>query len=258
VDCEQIRENIDAYALGAASADEATAVEEHAGSCIGCWNELKKARQAAAMLPLASAIEQPPAHLGERIMSAAAREEKPRRAPLSIFSGGKGAWPAAASGFGMAAAAAVVFAIFMQAQVDDLQHDRTQLQSEVSEQGGIIRVAAASDVQTVSLVSMADEPATQGAAPGGEYLWSRSQGKGVIFCYNLPALHEDEVYQAWYATETEPISAGTFEPEDGGCEHLMEPVIADISATGVGLSREKSPGSPRPSGRWLIFAVFGD
>jgi hypothetical protein len=161
----------------------------------------------------------------------------------------------------VAGAAALVFAVFLQAQVDDLQGDRDQLRSQVASQGNIIGVATASDVVTVSLVSLTTdgtEPAATGISePGGEYLWSRSQGKGVIFCHNLPELPEGEVYQAWYATEVEPVAAGTFTPEDGGCQHLMQPVIADISATGVGLSREKDGGSQRPSGRWLIFGSFG-
>jgi hypothetical protein len=102
----------------------------------------------------------------------------------------------------------------------------------------------------------AEPAATDAAQPGAEYLWSGSQRKGVILCRNLPALSGGEVYQAWYITETEPIAAGTFTTHDGGCQHLMKPVVADISATGVGLSREKGGGSQRPSGRWLMFASF--
>jgi hypothetical protein len=108
----------------------------------------------------------------------------------------------------------------------------------------------------VSTGATADPAATQAVQAGAEYLWSRSQGKGVIFCHDMPALSGDEVYQAWYLTESEPIPAGTFNPDDGGCQHLMKPVVADISATGVGLTREKNGGSQRPSDRWLMWVSF--
>jgi hypothetical protein len=259
VNCEQIRETLDAYAVGAAAPTEAKAVEEHVAGCIGCWDELKKSQRAAGLLALSSSIQPPPPRLGERLMTAAGVGERRRLSLSGLFSGRSAGWPAAAGAFGLAGAAALVFAVFLQAQVDDLQQDRDLLRSEVTNQGSIIGVATASDVRTVSMVSTASDtqPAATGASePWGEYLWSRSHGKGVIFCHNLPDLPEGEVYQAWYATETEPVAAGTFTPEDGGCHHLMQPIVADISATGVGLSREKSGGSQRPTGRWLIFAPF--
>jgi hypothetical protein len=259
VDCEQVREMIDAYALGAASPDEAKAVEEHVAGCIACWDELRKSQSAAGMLALSSPIQAPPPQLRDRILTNAGKKD---RTPIFIgeFLRGRGSvWPAATGMLGSAAAAVLVFAVFLQAQVDDLQGDRDQLQHQVSEQGNILSVASASDVFTVSLVSMPEDsgPATtQAAQPGGEYLWSRSQQKGVIFCYNLPALSGGEVYQAWYITGAEPVDAGTFTPVDGQCQHLMKPVVADISETGVGLTREKNGGSQKPSGRWLIFALF--
>jgi hypothetical protein len=36
----------------------------------------------------------------------------------------------------------------------------------------------------------------------------------------------------------------------------MKPVAAVADVTGVGVTREKSGGSQRPSGSWLIFAPF--
>jgi hypothetical protein len=261
VDCENIRELLDAYALGATDAAENKAVEEHIAECVSCWDELATAQRTAALLPLTMTMQEPPARLREKVVTAAQRETNPKPALNLIIGGRSFAWPAAAGAFATAAAAVLVFAVFLQVQVDDLQGDRDQLQATVEDQGDILGVAAASDVQTLSMVAPVEPRTTEDEAeeePGGEYIWSRSQGKGVIFCHGLPSLDKGWVYQAWYVTETEPVDAGTFTVEDGTCQHLMEPLIADISATGVGLSREKGAGSARPSGRWLIFAAFGD
>jgi hypothetical protein len=263
VDCENVRELLDAYALGATDEAENKAVEEHIAECVRCWDELATAQRAAALIPLTMPMQEPPARLRERIVTTAQRETSPRPS-LNLIIGGKSlAWPAAAGAFATAAAAVLVFAVFLQVQVDDLQGDRNQLEARVEDQGDILGVATASDVQTVSMVAPAPaapaEPQTTGEdEPGGEYLWSRSQDKGVIICHDLPRLDEGWVYQAWYVTDTEPVDAGTFTVDDGSCQHLMEPLIADIPTTGVGLSREKGAGSARPSGRWLIFASFGD
>ena len=46
MDCDQVGELLDAYALGAAEADEAAALEEHVADCVRCWSSsMKPSRQ---------------------------------------------------------------------------------------------------------------------------------------------------------------------------------------------------------------------
>jgi anti-sigma factor RsiW len=42
INCEQVQEMLDAYALGAAEAADASAIEEHVGDCVRCWEELTR------------------------------------------------------------------------------------------------------------------------------------------------------------------------------------------------------------------------
>ena len=40
VDCQQVAEMLDAYALGALGAEEVRAVEAHVADCVSCWEEV--------------------------------------------------------------------------------------------------------------------------------------------------------------------------------------------------------------------------
>jgi hypothetical protein len=262
LDCQQVAEVIDAYALGALSAEEARAVDEHVEGCVACWGLLREAEETAALVALTAPMKPAPNWLGQRIISEASRTAKRKKGEdAGILSRMPISWPAATGIFGTAAAAVLVFAFSLQLQVDDLEEDNDQIQQQFASTqasfGDIIRVATAEDSEAHEME--ASEPAPSGAeAPEGEYRWSRTEGMGVIFCRDLPEIPEDQVYQAWYDTEPDPISAGTFEAHEGDCFHLMQPVVLVSQATGVGVTREREGGSDKPSGRWLIFTDLED
>lgn len=46
--------------------------------------------------------------------------------------------------------------------------------------------------------------------------WSESVAKAVVVTHDLPELESDQVYQAWFVRGETPVSAGTFEPGEGG------------------------------------------
>jgi len=259
MDCQEIREILDAYALGAADAREAKAVERHVADCVRCWDELTKAQRTAALLALTAPMHEAPASLEARLMSAARGAARPGFSPAGSFGGVRIGWPATAGSVGLVGAAALVFAVFLQAQVNDLEGDRDTLEDRVVALGSITRVATAPDVRTISFEEVTDTTTTGPFSGDADYRWSRDEGKGVIFCDSMPLLPEGEVYEAWYVTLSEPVPAGTFTPDDaGGCLHLMEPEWQVAAATGVGITHEKAGGARRPTGDWLVLAQFED
>ncbi len=253
MDCQQVGDLLDAYALGALGKADAAPLEEHVADCVRCWEELTKAQQTAAMLALSIPMERPPASLGEEILARARRERAARSRVPGFLRRVRLGWPAAAA-LSAAGAAALVFAAFLQFQMNDLRDEKDDLAREVhvasrqlDDQAQILTVATASDLRRIPM-----RPVSSDA--WGEYHWSPSTGKGFIVCYHMPPLQQDEVYQAWFSTDSDPVSAGTFAPQDGTCQYLMEPAVTNFQPTGVGVSREKSGGSAKPSGTWLIFA----
>ena len=259
MDCQEIREILDAYALGAADAREAKAVERHVADCVRCWDELTKAQRTAALLALTAPMQEAPASLETRIMSAARGAARAGFSPAGSFGGVRIGWPATAGSVGLVGAAALVFAVFLQAQVNDLEGDRDTLEDRVVALGSITRVATAEDVQTISFEEVTRPSITETFSGNADYRWSTEEGIGVIFCHGMGAPSGGKVYQAWYVTETEPVPAGTFTPDsDGGCLHLMEPEWQVAAATGVGITHENAGGARRPTGDWLVLAELED
>lgn len=70
--CDDVRERIDARALGALEPEEAAAVDEHVVGCRDCAASLDEARRVVELLPLAAPLHEPPAALRDRVLAAAA------------------------------------------------------------------------------------------------------------------------------------------------------------------------------------------
>jgi hypothetical protein len=215
MDCEQVGELLDAYALGAAEADEAARLEEHVADCVRCWSSLNEAQRTAAAIALSTAFQRAPASLRNRILAETERGERlgvPKLMQLL-----RRLWPVGAGIVTAAAVASLTFAFFLQAEVDDLRDENDQLEAQVedademlNEQRQLMAILAAPDVQQVRLD--ATDPTT---SAGAVYQWSRSAGTGALLCNNLPALQEGQEYKVWFLTQDHSYAAGSFQTWDG-------------------------------------------
>jgi hypothetical protein len=82
VRCEQIRDLLEAYALGALEEDERQAVERHLATCSDCRAVAAELRETAHTLPLAlgaASSARPPTSLKRRVLQATMREPRPAR-----------------------------------------------------------------------------------------------------------------------------------------------------------------------------------
>lgn len=247
MDCDQVAEILDAYTLGASDADEVRGLDEHVSDCIRCWESLNKAQQAAAMLALAIPLEYAPEGLEERIMSAAARGVTPSISVPSVglLSRFRLGWPTAAGVFGAAGVAALVFAAALQVQLSDLRTENDHLEAIVAVEEETVDnmqeimtvFLRASDLETRSFDSMVSE-ATEASVT---YSWSQQLQSGFILCDSLPTLPEGQMYQAWFATDGAPQSAGHFTARDGSCSLPLG--LDGTVLTGVGITVEPEGGS---------------
>lgn len=262
MDCEQVRELLDAYALGAAEGDEAAGLEGHVADCIRCWEELTKSQQTAAMLALAIPIQSPPEYLEGRVMKQAEVQRRPA-APAGagggFFSRLRVGWPATAGALAVASVAALAFAALLQVQLTDLRDDKEGLEAQVqadsqvlSDMQEIMTVAFSDDLSTTELAAVS----TAGISGSALYGWSRKHLSGFIICQDLPPLEEDQVFQAWFHAGENVVNAGTFRSEDGTC-HLPVELSSSMPLSGFGISIEPEGGSARPSSGWLMYADFG-
>lgn len=256
--CQEIMELLDAYALGAADKAEADAVERHVADCVRCWDELNGAQRAAALLALSLPIQQAPDALRERIMATAQREMQPagsQGAWRGIRRRFRFGWPLAAQAMGLASVAALAFAGFLQVQMNDLRDEKSRLASDLQvasrqmqQTSNVLRVVSANDVKQVSMTA----PLQTGAS--GVYKWSTQSHMGLILCRDLPPLGAGEVYEAWFTTNGQPVSGGTFATSDGTCQYPMDFTVVSQWPEGIGVSREPVNGSQTPTGQWLLYA----
>ena len=255
MDCEQVKELLDAYALGAADAAEAAAIKEHAADCVRCWSSLDEAQRVAASLALSTVLQKAPPSLRSRVVA----ETERRRWTVLAFAPNRlrGLWPAATGVLAAGAVAALAFALVLQAEVNDLRGDRDRLTADVQNAGGVLTeqrqlmaVLAAPDAQQINL-----QPADPGSEALAVYYWSRSTRTGALLSNNLPPLHEGQVYHAWLLTSDDVYDAGSFEAWNGVGQLSMD--IKDVPGrpAGIGVSIEDAAGAEKPR-EMFLFAEF--
>ncbi|MDO8614667.1 MAG: anti-sigma factor [Dehalococcoidia bacterium] len=259
MNCAEVGEILDAYALGAAEKAEADSVERHISDCVRCWEELNRAQRATALLALAIPMRQAPQRVQESILAQIAREGRP------ASGGGPGLlqrfrlnWQMAAGALGAAGVAALAFAAFLQMQVSDLRDERSDLAGQVQaadaavqQQQQLLAVLTASDAQQVT---MKGDSLNSDASV--VYNWSRAARKGFLACNGLPPLAEDQVYQVWFSWDDTAQSLGTFRSGDGTCQLPMDLKLVQSPPKGIGVTAEQAGGSEQPSSKWLLYAHF--
>jgi FtsZ-binding cell division protein ZapB len=272
MDCEHVRELLDGYALGAASREEADAVERHIADCLGCWEELGKSQQTAALLAISVPIRPAPPHLEQRVLARIERErvgvrEEPRPSFWERF---RISWPATAGALGAASVAAILFSSFLQMQVSDLENENNELRADLSsttfslerqlsqtdsqleEQQTIFQVLADNDAREVRAESRGDNEGSF------DYVWSPDTGKGYVLCSSLPILTPGKVYQLWVTTPAVDYPVASFRTSDGTCQIAIDLTIFG-EAAGLGISIEDTPGGvDKPEDKWELYVRFDD
>jgi len=211
MDCEQVKELLDAYVLGAAEPEEAAALEEHMEDCARCWPTFNEAQRAAASIALSANLQRAPESLRQSILAEIERMHYPARPRL--LERLRGLWPAGVGLLAATAAATLAFALFLQAEVSDLRGEKDQLAAQIesadarlTEQQQVMAVLAASDMQHIHL-----QPTDPTSSAAAVYHWSGAAKAGAILCNNLPPLQEGQVYQVWFLTESGSYPAGRFQ-----------------------------------------------
>jgi Anti-sigma-K factor rskA, C-terminal/Putative zinc-finger len=260
VKCEETKDLLDAYALGAVDQDEAYQLEGHVADCLDCWEELNKSRRTAALLSLSVPLKRAPDHLRRRIMSQAQLEEA-RDERRVLFPRLRLNWRSAVGALGTAAVAALLFSSVLQVQVIGLRDDNSQISqqlnaasTELDQQRQIVAILSASDSQKIPM-----DAASARSQAESVYNWSRDTDAGFVVCDNFPALPAGQVYQVWFTTTGRAEPVVSFVPnEDGGCQIPLDLSRVNSRTEGIGISIEPEGGRSRPSRGWFAFASFNE
>lgn len=255
MDCDQVKEILDAYVLGAADREEARGLEEHVADCLACWDQLSQAQQVAASLALGVPLERASPRLRERVL-ASVRTSPRRPSPrLPAIGGFRRLWPAGVSALG---SAAVALAILLFLRMDNLGDENEQLRSQVvaaSQLTDQLRqmeaVRSAPDVKSVALQAQPWAPEVVAS-----FYWSEVTSRGALVCSKLAPLEPGQVYQLWLLFDGQAISAGTFTPWQGIGYLIFDLGPLTEHPDAVGVSVEPLGGSRTPSSEMILLAPF--
>ena len=258
--CDETKDLLDAYALGAVDQDEAYRLEGHVADCLDCWEELNKSRRTAALLSLSVPIRPAPDHLRRRIM-ARAQIDDTRGERRTLLPRLRPTWRSAVGALGVAAVGTLFFASLLQVQVTGLRGDKNEIaqqltaaSTELEQQRQIVAVLSASDSEKLPM----DAAALRSQAES-VYNWSRDSAAGFIVCNDFPALEAGQVYQVWFTTTGRVEPVATFVPyADGGCQIPMDMSRIEWRPDGIGISIEPEGGSSSPSRGWFAYASFNE
>lgn len=218
------------YVLDALDDEERIAFESHLLGCAECRRQVAELDPGVEALARSTAEPPPPAMKAE-VMAAVDAErgdgggERPQsevtpirlRAPMVV-----------ASLVAVAAALAIVFG------VGPGSSDPSQ---------SIDSILAAADRSVVEIDS--------DVAAFVELVYVPDEQSGVFLANGMDPLPEGRTYQLWLIDTEGPVSAGTFEPDEGGAARVLLDGEIRPGLT-LGLTMEPSGGSPAPTGDILL------
>jgi hypothetical protein len=256
LDCEPVREDIEAYALGALDAFSTRRLEAHLRTCASCRDLVRAYALTVDQIALSTPIARAPARLKERVLGSVGAF-RPTVTPATLVRTSRW-WAAAAVLFLAFGIGAVVWAFTLSAQVNDLKRDNAALaqlsQSDAEDRTRLLQVQAdvnnAKSQQRAMEAVIADQQALirlaldpdliptemlgTTVAPQAycRYVWSSSQSMGALNCQNVPSISFALTYQLWAVRGERVISFGTFTPRSDGTASLLYKPTGDGSGLG--------------------------
>lgn len=258
--CDELRDLLPAYALGAVTPDEAARVEALLLDCPEGAAELPE--YAALLGDLALTVEpvRPPAALFDQIMTAAsapapfaaATQTPVLRLPVAPVQAAK---PSASSRRGfpvritLIAAAAAALLILSNAywlgQLGSLRTERDRLDA-------VLSALDSGSAQRISLLSAEN-------VVYARVIYDPASGSAVLFSEALPPLPADRTYQLWLLNDADVTSVGIFGGEADGVAQVLPPSLVIPQSATFAISVEPLGGSTSPTTDPIAFgSAAGD
>jgi anti-sigma-K factor RskA len=234
-------------AIGAATAEEESALHEHLGSCVSCRRARDEYSEAAALMAKDLEPVAPPRDVRERVFE----EVSPADAgeDRAVF----GRW-------WLATAATLFLALWGWREIGirvAREHVRSQ-QAEIARLGDENRVLELQRQKLAAAVASLAAPQTQSIALTGAKMSPSASARvfmdpdkhrAVVVFANLPECPNDKSYQLWMirGDQPKPQSAGVFDVTKGNATITIEnlPVMTEIK--GLAVTMEPRGGVEQPT-----------
>lgn len=238
MNCDELKESYEIYALGIAEEPERSEIAAHLGrGCVDCVAGMRKAMELVTMIGATAPAQQPSRFLRRRVVNLAQTERRVWR------------WQ-----FAMGVLTLALLAVVAHSLNDNrrLGLALTSLRQELRlsrESNGRVQTELSSARQVLEFLrSPETRQVTFGAGPKGRVFLN--PGRGVLLlASNLPALAQGKTYEFWLIPKGKsPLPAGLFESNVAGEAVHAAPNAASVEhLAAVAVSVEPSGGSPQPT-----------
>jgi hypothetical protein len=245
MNCEQLREHYELYAIGLAEEPERSEIREHLNrGCEVCMAELKQARELAALIEGSTVLAEPSPKLRRRILASAGVE--PRRL---------GWW---APFWAVAAICAIFAAGFFNSREKELGNQLLGARAQVRQQTiELTRLNEAFAILSGPDTTEASFGGSQPQPPKGKVYVNPSQGV-LLMASNLPPARSGKIYELWIVPKKGmPVPAGLFQSGMEGTALYVRRGPVDMNATGaVAVTLENEGGAAQPTLPLVIVAAI--
>jgi anti-sigma-K factor RskA len=255
MNCENLREHYDLYALGIAEEPERGEIRAHLErGCDDCMAGVRRSLEIAAVIGASAPQAPAPSQLRRRILASIGASDA---ADVQARHGRPSRWlPAWAAG--LAAAALLVIALYFAMNSRRYEQEAARLRTEMASQAAqISRLTEAFAILSGPRTTEASFGGAQPRPPQGKVFLNPSRGV-LLIASNLPRTPADKIYEMWIipkAKGAKPLPAGLFQSQDDGNAMHVQPGRVDIaSAAAVAVTVENQAGADQPTTTPLIVA----
>ena len=239
MNCDELREVYELYALGVLENPERNEIDEHLGrGCQSCAAGMKRAIETNAILGTLPPSAQPSPRLRQRLMAAIGYEP---RGSFAFLGGWAGAWAAAA--------AVLLIAVAMKTQENSrnvaLLAEARQDLSGVGRDAARLREAMTflNEPETLVLIKGSSVP-----LPKARVFLNKNRGV-MLIASNLPQAPAGKIYEMWVIPKGgAPKPAGLFNSDSSGnAIHILAGAMDADSTAVVAVTLEPEAGSQTPT-----------
>jgi Anti-sigma-K factor rskA len=244
VNCDQLREHYDLYALDVAEEPERGEILAHLGrGCEVCLAGVKRSLETAALIGASAPPAQPSPQLRRRILASVGSKQ---RRPHWLA-----AWTVT-----LAMAALLFIAVYFGLASRRNAQEAARLRGEIRSQ--ITQIARLTEAFTILIGPQTVEASFGGAQPRpphGKVFVNPTRGV-LLIASNLPRTPADRAYEMWLIPKnSKPVPAGLFHSQDdGNAMHVRLGTVDVASTAAVAVTVENEAGADQPTTTPLIVA----
>jgi Anti-sigma-K factor rskA len=241
MNCEDLRDHYDLYALDIAEEPERGEIRAHLDrGCAVCVAGVKRSLEISALMGAAADQAQPSPKLRRRILASVGSNDR-RYSWVPVLA---------------LAAALLLIVVGASLVVRGNRAEATLLALTRAQSAEIARLTQAFAIVSGPRTTEVSFGGTQPRPPEGKVFLNPARGV-LLIASNLPRTPADKIYEMWIIPRgAKPVPAGLFQSQDDGSAMHVRPGIVDLASTAaVAVTVENQAGADQPTTTPLIVAA---